>query len=551
MSSVFKDEFRDKVKEHSKNIWLPRTNNYRTSIDTDSWYYHQETYYKDNLFPKIKLDISDQETYIKCMKYELKPNTIQKNILLRWFDCYIRMYNESLRVIKKVFFEKNNKILNSIRRKHNKNYRKINFQRAMLKKFKKKIKNISDKIKNNKKKMKDIKNIKQKEKIANIICNMESNIKNIRLRKIEYEKNYKNNYNDFLENRRSYMNMLNEHYNKIKDICNFKNLRTKYMKPIKKSIQEESIIDDNQNTKIPSHILDGAIQDVCASYKSAITNLKRGHIRHFCIRYIKKDKCKKVIKIEKCYFSKQFNTFCLRALGDSIHIKKLNKKKDKDFDMRTIDTDCRILYDSRIDRFLLLVPKHKQISKCSNQNICCNDLGVRTFITGMNNGGIVYEIGTNVIKKLERLHKSINNLRKNNSSRKKIGRKEHKKRVKIENLVDDLHWKSIKYLTDNHGNIVIGKLSTRSILRQQMNPLMKNIIQSLSFYKFLTRLKYKCLSKNINLHIVNEYYTSMTCTNCGWCKKKSDSSKRFYCKKCKLSIDRDINGARNILIKCL
>ena len=48
---------------------------------------------------------------------------------------------------------------------------------------------------------------------------------------------------------------------------------------------------------------------------------------------------------------------------------------------------------------------------------------------------------------------------------------------------------------------------------------------------------------------VTEEYTSKTCTKCGWISEKYDKKRVKECENCKQKIDRDINGARNILIK--
>jgi putative transposase len=47
---------------------------------------------------------------------------------------------------------------------------------------------------------------------------------------------------------------------------------------------------------------------------------------------------------------------------------------------------------------------------------------------------------------------------------------------------------------------------------------------------------------------VDESYTSKTCTNCGVMNDVKDSE-RYECKSCKIEIDRDLNGARNIMLK--
>src|SRR5215469_8588846 len=48
-----------------------------------------------------------------------------------------------------------------------------------------------------------------------------------------------------------------------------------------------------------------------------------------------------------------------------------------------------------------------------------------------------------------------------------------------------------------------------------------------------------------------EEYTSKTCGHCGQINDKLGGSKTFRCDSCKVEMDRDANGARNILLKLL
>jgi len=52
------------------------------------------------------------------------------------------------------------------------------------------------------------------------------------------------------------------------------------------------------------------------------------------------------------------------------------------------------------------------------------------------------------------------------------------------------------------------------------------------------------------LCIVNESYTSKTCTECGELNDVQ-GSEEYHCNVCGLDVDRDVNGSRNILIKNL
>ena len=71
----------------------------------------------------------------------------------------------------------------------------------------------------------------------------------------------------------------------------------------------------------------------------------------------------------------------------------------------------------------------------------------------------------------------------------------------------------------------------------------------LSHARFIERLKFKAGIYGTNVKIVKEDYTSKTCGGCGIQNKNLCRSKTFVCGNCKAVIDRDLNGARNILIK--
>ena len=68
---------------------------------------------------------------------------------------------------------------------------------------------------------------------------------------------------------------------------------------------------------------------------------------------------------------------------------------------------------------------------------------------------------------------------------------------------------------------------------------------------FVDRLKCKMLEyKGRRVVECKEYYTSKTCGKCGWINRGLGSSDVFECKECGVRIGRDLNGARNILIRC-
>ncbi|RHZ56817.1 hypothetical protein Glove_396g67 [Diversispora epigaea] len=51
--------------------------------------------------------------------------------------------------------------------------------------------------------------------------------------------------------------------------------------------------------------------------------------------------------------------------------------------------------------------------------------------------------------------------------------------------------------------------------------------------------------------ICDKHYTSKICGNCGYLHQKLGSNKTFKCPQCQIEMDRDINAARNILLRYL
>jgi putative transposase len=70
-------------------------------------------------------------------------------------------------------------------------------------------------------------------------------------------------------------------------------------------------------------------------------------------------------------------------------------------------------------------------------------------------------------------------------------------------------------------------------------------------YEFQTRLKWKAKvrGREHDVFIVDEHSTSVTCGQCGVKKEGLGGNKTFKCDHCGLVVDRDLNAARNILIK--
>ena len=194
------------------------------------------------------------------------------------------------------------------------------------------------------------------------------------------------------------------------------------------------------------------------------------------------------------------------------------------------------------------------------------DSGIRTFQTGYCPEGYTVEIGKNIFKKLFPLYMKLDKLNgkyfgtREDGSFTKEGRRrrsiisKQEKRIyeKISNKIDDMHWKTIKFLTENYKVIVISDFKTKQLLGLKNLPKSsKRNLSSLAHYRFRQRLIEKCQERGVFLFIMDESYTSKTCGRCGRINQSLGAKKIFKCPHCHYKADRDINAGRNILLKLL
>jgi transposase len=87
--------------------------------------------------------------------------------------------------------------------------------------------------------------------------------------------------------------------------------------------------------------------------------------------------------------------------------------------------------------------------------------------------------------------------------------------------------------------------------QRKLRASMARAMLTWSHYRFKQRLQDKAALTNGRCTVVicGEEYTSKTCTRCGHLHAKLGGAKVFACPSCALVIDRDHNGARNVLLK--
>jgi putative transposase len=84
--------------------------------------------------------------------------------------------------------------------------------------------------------------------------------------------------------------------------------------------------------------------------------------------------------------------------------------------------------------------------------------------------------------------------------------------------------------------------------KKRLAKRVKFVLNQLSHYKFKQHLANKCNEYGCELKIVTEEYTSQCCSQCG-ILSNSYIKRLKCCISCNFTIDRDLNGSRNILLK--
>ena len=117
------------------------------------------------------------------------------------------------------------------------------------------------------------------------------------------------------------------------------------------------------------------------------------------------------------------------------------------------------------------------------------------------------------------------------------------------NTIDDLHWKFGNFLCKHFKTVLIPCFKTQPMLakanNRKVNSSSARICNVYQHDQFRQRLHHVAKKYNTQIVVITEPYTSKTCGRCGNINYLLGGSKMFHCPSCNMSIDRDLNGARN------
>lgn len=232
-----------------------------------------------------------------------------------------------------------------------------------------------------------------------------------------------------------------------------------------------------------------------------------------------------------------------------------------------IEHDCR-LQRLKNGKYYICIPiDHEKINNHKDNveeyNVCSIDPGIRTLLTVFNpKDNTIMELGSsNDLDKLKirlriisALQSKIAKLSNEHGAKVRKIRNHLRRKIanmwtRIRNIRKTMHHNFSKIIIDRFDIIYLPKYEVTKFKMSNQNN--KNAMLW-SFFEFKQILKAKA-KKYTNKEIIDctEEYTSKVCSNCFKINENLGGSKDFICPHCHYNIDRDENGAVNILLKNL
>ena len=245
--------------------------------------------------------------------------------------------------------------------------------------------------------------------------------------------------------------------------------------------------------------------------------------------------------------------FKIQGIKDPIRVmglKQLDKYDNIDF------TTAHLIYDG-LDYFVCLTC---YIDKDNNGSIYDNDIlgidmGVKDTITLSN--GTKYNISIGESEKLKRLERKLAKQKKGSNNRYKTIKKIRKEHIHINNKKNDISNKIVHDILSKNKIVVIQDeqikswITTKAELKKIEDKDEKEKRKKANAkiqHSILGRIKSKLISSDQIVVLDKWFPTTKYCFNCGEKTNISVNERTFECHNCKLTEDRDIHAANNIIL---
>ena len=310
------------------------------------------------------------------------------------------------------------------------------------------------------------------------------------------------------------------------------------------------------HVNIPRQIKVGAVMDACQAVRNAKVKCKQtGEFQKVKFRSRKQPRQTLYLRADTL----KTNGFYVRKLSEMQMTEPLPAEpqgKGKQSEREPINEvkDSQLIMEN--GRYFLCVPYvEKKKPRDPSGKIVALDPGVRTFMTYFTEDGFGW-LGYQAINRIQRLCQHLDNLLHRASQEKRPLRRTlrqaaNKIRVKIRNLVDELHKKVAHFLVTHYDIILLPTFESQEMCKRGKRKLRKKSVRqmlTLSHYRFKQRLKQKALEYGVQVIDVCEAYTSKTVSWTGEVVEKLGGAKVITASD-GTRMDRDLNGARGIFVK--
>ena len=196
---------------------------------------------------------------------------------------------------------------------------------------------------------------------------------------------------------------------------------------------------------------------------------------------------------------------------------------------------CELVQDARGRWYACITVKEFPKIKCGTGQVGI-DLGCKDSAVSSNGDVLTTKLTHQYAEKLATAQRA-----KNKKQVKAI-------HAKIKNTRQDLIHKFTSKLVKANSLIVVGKIKSNSFTSSK---LAKSVYDA-GWFEIKRQLDYKCANAGCHYIEVNEAYSTQICSCCG---SRQDSPKgrsglgirEWFCRSCKTTHNRDVNGAKNIL----
>ena len=231
-------------------------------------------------------------------------------------------------------------------------------------------------------------------------------------------------------------------------------------------------------------------------------------------------------------------------------------------DLRMAETIPDEPRDSRLTlhngQYHLSVPvKAQQHVGETQARVVALDPGIRSFLTWYSETDAGH-LGRHDFGRIQRLCEHLDRLlgraaKASGRRKRNMYRAASRMRVRVANLIKELHHQAARFLVDNFDLILLPRFETREMVQRGQRRIRSKSVRSMltfAHYQFQRFLVWKAWETGKQVLLVNEAYTSKTCS---WSGEiiASLGGRREITGSDGVRLDRDINGARGIFLRAL